>query len=368
MLPWRSKTPGAARTTSRPIVFRWDLDKTYLKTEFERLSDLVRIPFEKATDKIDAPGVVELIRGLRRANEAAGREVRIYFLTASPPQIGRAIREKLALDGIEYDGITFKDQLHSLVRGKFRNLREHIGFKLTELLKSRREMPADAREILFGDDWESDPLVYSLYADILRGSVDRALVHDVLDAIRVDPALIADVKRLMGEEEPAEVVERIYINLERRTPPAQFHAYGRRLVPTFNFFQTASSLYAGGWLDLDGTVAVARSLIERSKYSPQRLGNSLADVERRGYLLPTMAGALRERLRAEQLITARVRAPRRRGDSIWQRLLHWVQPTAPGPADAAAPVDYRALVSNWRLARGSAQAQGSAVVERAKEA
>jgi phosphatidate phosphatase APP1 len=142
-----------------PVIFRWDLDKTYLKSEFDSLRELVRIPFEKPEDKVAVPGVVPLIRGLREVATQRGRESRIYFMSASPPQIAKAIKEKLALDGIEYDGIVFKNQLQHLVRGKFRNLREHVGYKLTELLKSRRAMPPASREVLFGDDWESDPII-----------------------------------------------------------------------------------------------------------------------------------------------------------------------------------------------------------------
>jgi len=55
------------------------------------------------------------------------------------------------------------------VRGRFRNLREQVGYKLTELLAGRRDTPVTADEILFGDDWESDPLIYSLYADVVAG-------------------------------------------------------------------------------------------------------------------------------------------------------------------------------------------------------
>lgn len=354
-LHWRNPDPpedGAARA---PLVFRWDLDKTYLKTNFEHMRDLVRIPFEVAADKIAAPGVAELIRALRQVNQAKERDVQVFFLTASPPQIGRAIREKLSLDGIEYDGITFKDQLHDLVRGKFRNLREHVGFKLSELLRGRRELPPESQEILFGDDWESDPLVYSLYADILAGRVDRATVHDTLDAIRVDPGLIADVKRLMSGHEPAEVVRRIYINLERRTPPAHFRAFGPRLVPTFNYFQTAASLYADGLLDLPSVASVAKSLIENSGYTRERLGNSLADIERRGHLFPSVSGTLREGLRAQNLIGGSARPRRKQEQSLWQRLLGWVQ-TAPTPhSEPESAIDYRALVAEKRSTRVAAQ-------------
>lgn len=360
MSRFRWGTPPSPPSAPVPVVFRWDLDKTYLKTEFESVRDLVRIPFEEAADKRDAPGVAQLIRALRRHNQEEGHEVRIYFLTASPPQIGRAIRDKLSLDGIEYEGITFKDQLHNLVRGKFRNLREHVGFKLSELLKSRRELPPASLEYLFGDDWESDPLVYSLYADILAGRVDRALVHDVLEAIRVDPVLIADVKRLMGGHEPGDVVKRIYINLERRTPPAHFRSYGRRLVPTFNFFQTAVGLHGDGVLDIEGVAAVARSLVERSGYSPERLGNSLADIERRGHLLPTTAGTLRETLRTQRLLAGTGRSRSKRDESLWQRLLRWVQPPETSGAESQTPIDYRALVAELRPVRGSGGVQAIA--------
>src|SRR5262249_59879237 len=106
-------------------------------------------------------------RGPRAGGERRGRETRVVFVPASPPQIGNAIRKKLALDGVPYDAIVFKDQLAHLRRGKLRNLREHVGFKLAELLRGRLDAPADARELLFGDDWESDSLIYSLYADVV---------------------------------------------------------------------------------------------------------------------------------------------------------------------------------------------------------
>src|SRR5439155_3775440 len=136
-------------------------------------------------------------------------------MSASPPQIAKAIKEKLALDGIEYDGIVFKNQLQHLVRGKFRNLREHVGFKLTELLKSRHAMPAESREVLFGDDWESDPIIYSLYADLLAGRLDRRDLGEVLTTIGVDTALIDEAKELAAAAPGTDVVTKIYINIER---------------------------------------------------------------------------------------------------------------------------------------------------------
>src|SRR5215468_12498607 len=189
MRRFRRRAP--APLPAAPLIFRWDLDKTYLKSEFETLREMMRIPFEKAEDKIAAPGVAALMRGLRESALSRGHSVRVYFISASPPQIGRAIRRKLELDGIVYDGIVFKDQLHRLMRGKFRHLREHVGYKLTELLKARSTEPPGTAEYLFGDDWESDPLIYSLYADVVAQRVDATALEALLRAMRVDPPLVA---------------------------------------------------------------------------------------------------------------------------------------------------------------------------------
>ena len=323
------------------LVFRWDLDKTYLKSEFETLRELVRIPFEKAEDKVAAPGVAALMRSLRETALSRGRRIRVYFVSASPPQIGRAIRRKLALDGIVYDGIVFKDQLQRLMRGKFRHLREQVGYKLTELLKARRDEPAAAREYLFGDDWESDPLIYSLYADVVAGRVDAAALAAILQALRVDQPLIAQAGALAAAIEPADAVARIFINLERRTPPAHLRAYGARLVPAFNYLQTAACLYDDDALSAAGVVQVARSLCEDSSYTAERLANSLSDIQRRGHLRPAAADALRGALSAAGLL------PTLAPPTLIERWRRWrARRTGRGAAVAPppAPIDYRAVV------------------------
>ncbi len=317
------------------LVFRWDLDKTYLLSEFDRLRDMMRIPFERPEDKIAAPGVAALIRGLRAAALGRGCMVRIYFLSASPPQIGRAIRRKLELDGILYDGIVFKNQLERILRGKFRHLREQVGYKLTELLKARTAEPPAAREYLFGDDWESDPLIYSLYADVVAGRIVPEQLDALLEPARVDPLLIAEARELAAALPHAEAVARIFINLERPTPPATLRPYGARLVPSFNYFQTAACLFADEVLTLGGVVEVGRALLEESGFQPPHLDNSLADITRRGHVPREAAAAIRDGLAAAGILSGR-------GRSWWQRQLArtWRRPRPTPPA----MIDYRALV------------------------
>ncbi len=338
----------AAPNRSRAIVFRWDLDKTYLKSDFDSLRELMRVPFEKPQDKVAVPGVAPLIRSLRDAAAQSGREVRIYFISASPPQIAKAIKQKLALDGVEYDGIVFKNQLQHLVRGRFRNLREQVGFKLTELLKSRPAMPAASREVLFGDDWESDPIIYSLYADLLAGHIAADELGGILQAIGVDAKLIVEAQERAAAAQRGDVVEKIYINLERRTPPTTFRCFGPRLVPTFNYFQTAVCLFQDGYLSLPAVTQVAEALAGNAGYTPAGLTNSLADIMRRGHLQSATMIAVREYLHARGLMPGA--APRSIARSWWQRLWRSLHPAHPPRAAAQAVIDYRDLVQQWRAA------------------
>lgn len=337
----RASVSGCARVT-----YRWDLDKTYLQSDFDSLRELVKVPFEKARDKVAAPGVAALIRGLRETATRHGQEVHVQFLSASPPQIGRAIKEKLELDGIGYDSIIFKNQLQRLMRGKFRHLREHVGYKLTELLKARRDDPPEARECLFGDDWESDPLIYSLYADIVAGRLSTDDLTEILAAVGVEPQLIALAGRLSCEVPRAEAVVRVFINLDRRTPPANFRSFGARLVPTFNYFQTAACLFEEGMLDAAGVEAVARSLVRDSGYSPERLANSLGDVQRRGHLQPPVVRQLQTHLAGTHLL-----APGRgvsRWRTWWDRL--WTLRPGGPRLPALVPIDYRAVLAQGQPA------------------
>jgi hypothetical protein len=333
------RKPPPASPPAR-VVYRWDLDKTYLKSEFGTLREMVKIPFEKAEDKVAAPGVAALMRGLRETAERRGMEVRVFFISASPPQIGREIRKKLELDGILYDGIVFKDQLQRIMRGKFRHLREQVGYKLTELLKARRADSAEVREYLFGDDWESDPLIYSLYADVVAGRVDAEELSAILTALRVDPPLVGQATALARE------VPRIFINLERRTPPTSFLGYGSRLVPAFNYLQTASCLHQEGVLDGAGVCQVADSLQKQSSYSAERIANSLADVERRGHIRAETALALRALLRREGYLPAGAPLPGARWRAWWRKAKGWMTSRHEAPLTGEADwVDYRAIIA-----------------------
>ena len=130
-----------------PHISRWDLDKTYLRTEFDTVRDLVRTAFERADEKRTNPGAATLLREMARAG------VSIHILSGSPEQMRRRLEDKLRLDGITWDSFILKPNLQNMLRLRFRALKDQLGYKLPALLDARTALGAsDARETLFGDD------------------------------------------------------------------------------------------------------------------------------------------------------------------------------------------------------------------------
>ena len=258
--------------------FRWDLDKTYLETKFDTVGGLLRTALQRAEQKRSIAGAPALVREIRTTGLH-----RICIVSGSPRQMRRVLEHKLRLDGVEWDEFVLKPNLSNLMRGRFRALRNQVGYKLPVLLDGRSRVPADCREILFGDDAEADAYVYSLFADLLAGRVGEATLGEILDACAVYPDQKAETLEHARSLARGDVVDRIFIHLERRSPPARFSPYGHRLVPIYNYFQAALVLFADGVLPPLSVLRVAADMVTGYGYSLAALGNSLQDLLRRGY-------------------------------------------------------------------------------------
>lgn len=196
----------------RGDVFIWDIDKTYLDTRFSSLRGLLAIPFELAIDKRALPGTVPLLRALRHGPGDDSVVAPIYFISGSPKHLRKVVERKMTIDGVQFDGISFKDQLGLLKAGRPRGITEQVGYKLKALLCYRREHPAGARYSLFGDDVERDLDSFLLFGEVcagLRGPALRARLTSM--GVHADDvgaaASLADT--LPIEADP---VERIYIH------------------------------------------------------------------------------------------------------------------------------------------------------------
>ncbi len=264
--------PGA---TPPRHTFRWDLDKTYLRTEFDSLADLARSAIENAADKQAYPGATALLRALRQDGN------RICIVSGSPTQMRQVLAAKLALDGVDYDEFVLKNNLKNILRGRFRSLRAQIPYKLPAMLQSRIGAAADA-ETLFGDDAEADAIIYCLYADLLAERVTIQDLERVLTASRAyddDAQRILDLARRVPKHD---AVQRLFIHLDRRSAPLGFRHYGPRLVPVFNYFQAALVLYGDHVLSARQVIFVALEMLDSKQYELGHLATSLQDVIRRG--------------------------------------------------------------------------------------
>jgi len=234
--------------------------------------------------------------------------------------------------------------MRHIVRGRFDVLREQIGYKLEQLLESALESGPATRELLFGDDWESDPLVYSLYADLVEGRLDPLVVPPLLDRAGVNKLYVYRVEELLArlaETHARPVVDAIFILRQRPASAAQLAAFGPRLVWFDNYFQCALKLVAHRLLDLDGLLQVA----EESALSPATLADSFDRVVRRGRVRREQLSAARRTLESSGLME-RVERGRLllRAASRIRTLLG--RPTARLPRLLPLP-DYESLMAPW---------------------
>jgi phosphoserine phosphatase len=256
-------------------VFRWDLDKTYLRTEFDSFGDLVKSAIEEASDKQAFPGATALLRAL------GGEGHRVCIVSGSPTQMRQVLVAKLALDGIAYDEFVLKNNLKNILRGRFRSIRAQIPYKLPAMLQSRIGATA-AAETLFGDDAEADAVIYCLYADLVAGTVSLGDLERVLTASRAYEDDAEHILDLAARVPKANAVQRMFIHLDRRSPPLGFRRFGPRLVPVFNYFQAALVLYQDGVLTARQVIFVALEMLDSQQYELGHLATSVQDVIRRG--------------------------------------------------------------------------------------
>ncbi|MGD8861208.1 MAG: hypothetical protein PVI30_14465 [Myxococcales bacterium] len=259
------------------LVYRWDLDKTYLRTEFDTLRDLLARAFERAADKRTVPGAAALLRELR-ATEPAG----IYILSGSPEQMRRVLEAKLRLDGIHWDGFMLKPSLRNLMRGHFRFLKDQVGFKLGAMLASREPLDPGLDEILFGDDAETDVFTYSLYADLCAGKVGADTLLEVLQRAAVTPEEVPRLLRIVEGLEKRDHCRHIFIHLDRMSPLDTFESYGPRVCPFYNYFQPALVLLEIGALDAGAALRVAADLVIGQSFTSDALLATFQELARRG--------------------------------------------------------------------------------------
>ena len=259
-------------------IYRWDLDKTYLQTDFESVRGLVRSAMEAPSEKRNVPGSAALLRALSMRTRS-----RVVILSGSPTQMREVLEQKLRLDGVNFHELHLKDNVRNLKRGRLRAIKGQFGYKLPALLKGRAGMGGGVREHLFGDDAEIDALVYSVFADAVAGRLTPVEVSRIMEAAGAYPESVKTALAALENIPTVEAVERIFIRLEKGVPPRRFQPLGTRMVPVYSWFQAALVLYGAGRLTAQDVRAVTLEVMNAGQ-GPRALGNLFQDIVRRGHV------------------------------------------------------------------------------------
>lgn len=264
-------------------VFISDIDKTYLATQIDSLAGLLKTAFETAERKENVPGFSIVLRALRRGGGEEATRNPLFFVSASPPQMAAKIEEKMEIDGIDHDGIVFKNQLEHVRRGKFGKLREQIGYKLGAFLSIWLNLPPKAKIVFFGDDSESDAVVVSLFSEIAMKNIAgkelmRLLAY--LGVFREESLRIAWLARQV--KEASSPVSAAFINLDTGSNANYYSRLSPFIYPTENSLQTMLALYEQGLVRQLAVRSVCRQMVLRYDFDSQEIVNSLVLGAKRG--------------------------------------------------------------------------------------
>ena len=296
---------GQGVTTPPSEVYVWDLDKTYLETSWHTLGDLLRTTFEKSFQKRNVPGTATLMFCVKEHWWAMkGEELfPLYFVTASPPQLEGRIKEKLEIDEIIPEGMFFKDNLKNIWPTRWSLLNQQVGYKIQALMQLRSQIPGEISQILWGDDSETDAVIYSIYSDICsRRCTGEALIK-LLKHFGVVKRQVDRILDLQEQSLKHDPVEKIYINLAVDTDPEYYLKFGRRVLPTYNSFQNSLDLFQDGRLQANHVLRVAKDLQVNYGFTCDELQGSLDDLVRRPLLAQETLERILPSLQEAQVIS-----------------------------------------------------------------
>jgi hypothetical protein len=83
------------------------------------------------------------------------------------------LQRTFLLKEVPYDGLILRDQLHLILSGHVREIKNPFGYKLYAILNLMGEFPQEAELIFLGDDIEADRDIYLTVQALVHGAIDR---------------------------------------------------------------------------------------------------------------------------------------------------------------------------------------------------
>ena len=247
--------------------YRLDLDKTYLATPLEHKLQLLRMPFEDPSAKRTLPGMAALVQAMRERPGGRVGQADVSIFSASPTFMAKQLRAKLELDGVAVDRFVFRDQWSLVKKGRFKEINDPLAYKLHALCKLAADTSIGDVEILVGDDYDLDPIVYTLYADLRAGLVPTDILAGFFARHDVRPELQQEIRLALDKLPQHDAVANIFIRRERRRGAAYYTALGSRLKTYDDAFQLALLLFDGRYID-EGAIALVAEHLRQRRWRP----------------------------------------------------------------------------------------------------
>lgn len=257
-------------------IFRWDLDKSYIETDFESLRGLIRAATESSSQKKTVPGAASLLRHISSLPDS-----QISVLSGSPEQLRSKILERFQLDNISVDSLHLKDSIERIKKGRFRDIKGQFGFKLSSLLTSRSNWTPTQTEFCFGDDVEADALIYLIYSKCLTKELDQGQLFQLMKVAGAYEDHISHAIRATQEMKKCSGVDCVFIRVTHRRSVKELSGLSKRVIPVHSWSQAAFVLHDLGQINKKG---VKQVLEEAFEWTPSIIANLIQDMNRQGYL------------------------------------------------------------------------------------
>ncbi len=190
-----------------------DIDQTFLDTDIKTKFGLIQTLFESPVQKTPLPGMVELYKSFRLNRKDP---MPLIFVSASPHFFRRTLQAFFFHHEIDFTGLSLKpfmtqfeflfrrfmrslsnpeeffaakivriaESLSRFRKHKMKKLSNQVAYKLVILLTNRLMHPTHVKEILMGDNTESDYFIFVLYQVLLAGKIPPDRLEEFLDSLQ----------------------------------------------------------------------------------------------------------------------------------------------------------------------------------------
>ena len=232
------------------ILVHCDIDQTYLQTDFHSFRGLLRVVTEKASDKKTFPYATETLQIL--SNQ---KNIRLRFLSASPEQMRRVLEKKIQMDGISFDEVFLKNATSMVMSGTIRGVLNQVSYKLPVLLQSFLQCIEDFSEqafyhLLFGDDSEDDPIIYTIFEAIVNKKIsyNSPVFERILESCSIHENDILAIQEISQKIQQKEYRTKVIalIHMTGNGPIEPMMIFPPFVIPVLNWLQIALFIQEAG--------------------------------------------------------------------------------------------------------------------------